>query len=111
MFMQKPFLDALAGHLDRTGKSLRDVCTGPGVSYEQLKRALQRNKDKPASTNADDAIRVAAYFGMTLNEFVGDDLAQDRAEVAATYSQPTDQERNLLKATGRGLAAPAREEG
>lgn len=75
------------------------------VPYEQLKKLVQRDT---ASTNVDDAIKIARYFGMTVNEFVGDTLAADRDRVAAIWNALSPQERELLKATAAGQIALAR---
>jgi hypothetical protein len=70
------------------------------VSYEQLKKVRARDT---ASTNVDDAIRVARVFGMTINEFMDDDLASDRARLAKLYSELSPQERRLLAAAAKGM--------
>lgn len=96
--MAKTFRDALLARLapDMTLKAIAD---GAGVSYEQLKKLNQR---QDARTNYDDAMKVAAFFGLTLDEFLEDDLAQDRAVIAATYSRLSPQERELLRVIERG---------
>lgn len=102
MRMAKPFRDALLEAVAATGTNLRKVADGANVSYEQLKKVRQR---PDASTNVDDAIKVANFFGFTLDEFLSDETATDRAAIVATYFQLSQQERLLLKATGRGLDA------
>lgn len=104
MCMAKTFRDALLDAVERTGTPLKAVADGARVSYEQLKKVKQR---PVASTNVDDAIRVANFFGLTLDEFLSDETAQDRAAIVSTYFQLSEQERLLLKATGRGLADQA----
>lgn len=100
MRMVKPFRESLLDHCKQSGWSLKAVADGAGVSYEQVKKIAQR---PDAKTNVDDAIKVAAFFGKTLNEFVDDALAQDRADLAAIYSRLTPQERRILQAAARGL--------
>lgn len=100
--MSKTFRDALIDITERTGISLASVCEKAGVSYEQIKKLKQR---PDAKTNVDDALKIAAALGLTLNELVEDDLAEDRALIVATYFRLSDQERRLLQATGRGLSA------
>jgi hypothetical protein len=79
--------------------TLKAIAEGAGVSYEQLKKLNQRID---AKTNYEDAMKVSAYFGLTLNEFLEDSLAQDRAALAATYSQLSPAERALLRVIERG---------
>jgi|GEM_PF-2185182 len=105
MNMAKTFRDALLSRV-KPGLSLKAIADGAGVSYEQVKKIGQR---LDAKTNVDDAMKIAAFFGMTVNEFVDDHLAQDRAETAETYNRLSREERLLLQATGRGLADQARE--
>jgi transcriptional regulator with XRE-family HTH domain len=80
--------------INEAGVSLSTVAEATGVSYEQLKKLRQRPN---ASTNVDDAKLIANYFGKTLDEFLGDELAQDRAGVVAAYNQLTPEQRALLR--------------
>lgn len=91
------FLDALA----QSGATLKDVHRATGVSYEQLRKL----KDRPgASTNVDDAVKLAHHFGFTLDEFLQDRELPDRLRIVELYNQLSPQERDLLRATARGLA-------
>lgn len=65
--MVRTFRDALRHALDTEGRKLSDVTREAGVSYEQYKGFLQ---GKSRSTNVDDAVKVAAVFGVTLEEFL-----------------------------------------
>lgn len=105
--MSKAFREALLERAGGTGKpSLKTVAEEAGVSYEQLKKVRQ---GKSQSTNAEDAIKVAAFFGMTLNEFLEDHLAEDRAAVVATYTALSPEERQLLRDAARGRSDRGRE--
>jgi transcriptional regulator with XRE-family HTH domain len=105
--MAKTFREALLETVERTGKSLKAIADGANVSYEQLKKVSQR---EGASTNVDDARRVANFLGITLDEFLEDHTAQDRVDAAKLYSQLTPAEREILQATARGLRVRDREE-
>lgn len=91
--------------LDRTLKerklSLKAICEKAGVSYEQMKKVMQR---PTASTNVDDAIKIAHALGFTIDEFLQDDLSSDRIEIAKLYSDLSDAEialiRDLAKSRG-----------
>jgi phage repressor protein C with HTH and peptisase S24 domain len=65
--MQQTFREAFISAIETTGKSMRQVARDAGVSYEQLKNLAQ---GKAKSTNVDDAVRIAASFGTTLEAFL-----------------------------------------
>ena len=92
--MLRKFREALIETLAGTGESVAQVARGAGVSEEQLKKVRQR---EGASTNVDDAVKVAHYFGMSLDEFLHDRTTEIRAEVLAQYAQLTPAERSLLQ--------------
>lgn len=94
--MPMTFRDALLDLCERTpGLSLRKIAEGAGVSYEQLKKL---NQGKSSSTNVDDALKIAAWLGVSLEELVGDDAVQVRIEVAETYNALSPRERAMLRA-------------
>lgn len=103
--MAKKFRDALIEALDRTGWKLQAVCEAAGVSYEQMKKV---RAGKSASTNVDDALKMAHAFGLSLDEFVGDTTVEDRQEVVALWREISEAEREILRAAARGRAAQAR---
>ena len=100
--MAKTFRSALLDALEETGLPLHRVAVGSGVSYDQLKKLRQRPL---ASTNVDDARAVANFFGVTLDEFLGDSSLSARLELLEFYSRLTDQEIEILKAVARGKSA------
>jgi len=107
--MTKTFREALLERVALTRKesaetgkpSLKAVAEGASVSYEQLKKVKQRG----GSTNIDDAIKVANYFGLTIDEFLGDKTASIRAEIDALYMNLEERERSYLKGVADGLRA------
>lgn len=106
--MVMTFREALLKALSETGASLSAVAEGAKVSYEQLKKVRSRPE---ASTNADDAVKVAHFFGMTLDEFLQDHLAEDRARAISKYNQLTPSEREMLRVLGRAQGAQDPQEG
>lgn len=64
--MQETFKAALDFALTSTGRSLRSIALDAGVSYEKLKNLKQ---GKALTTGVDDARKVAAAFGVTLDDF------------------------------------------
>jgi transcriptional regulator with XRE-family HTH domain len=100
--MVRQFKEALEAHRKEQGVSLKDVADGSGVSYEQLKKVGQREN---ASTNVDDARKVANHFGLTLDEFLGDRTIEARIEIVQLYNQLSPEERRILQAAALGLSA------
>ncbi|ANB35953.1 phage repressor protein C with HTH and peptisase S24 domain [Rhodovulum sulfidophilum] len=70
--MRQSFRDAFLRAIEQSGQSVRNVATQSGVSYEQLKKLFRGNS---ASTNVDDAVRVAEHFGVTVEEFLGGNIS------------------------------------
>ncbi|WP_312526756.1 S24 family peptidase [Paracoccus sp. (in: a-proteobacteria)] len=64
--MDQTFKAALDHALVETGRSLKSIADAAGVSYEQLKNLKQ---GKAQRTNVDDAMKVAAAFGVSLEDF------------------------------------------
>ena len=100
------FREALIFHTEGPGRpSLKSVAEGAGVSYEQLKKVRQ---GKSNSTNADDAVKIASYFGLTVNEFLDHHLEAEREEIARLYRQLSPEERQILLDAARGRSAQDR---
>ena len=78
--MKMTFKDALDNALKTTGRTLRSVAMASNVSYEQLKSLKQ---GKAQGTNADDAMRVAEVFGVTLEDFCSGNLGNARLVAVA----------------------------
>lgn len=106
--MAMTFREALISRVAPNGPPLKAVADATGVSYEQLKKVKQGHTQ---STNADDAVKVAAYFGLTLNEFMDDDLTEDRAAVAAIYSSLTPEEVRIVRDLGQARSGRDRDQG
>ncbi|KPU84222.1 hypothetical protein JI58_05125 [Marinosulfonomonas sp. PRT-SC04] len=89
----KKFREALLEKLDETGISLKQVADGAGVSYEQLKKLKQI---KSRTTNVEDAMRVAHFFGLTLEELMAGQEASDQAEIVGLLGSLSTEARNFL---------------
>lgn len=98
--MQRTFRDALIDRMAGHDLSLRQIAAQAQVSYQQLKKMVQR---EGASTNVDDAVKVARVFGLSLDEFLSDDLSQEREELVRLWQKLTPEERSLLRAAARGM--------
>lgn len=98
--MSRNFRDAYIAALERSEVSMRRLSEETGVSYDQLKKLRAR---EDASTNVDDAIKIAAFFGQHLHEFLEDPASQGTVEVLSLYAQLPDELRAQYEAYGRGL--------
>ena len=99
--MVRRFADALDDALKAASWSLKHACEVAGVSYEQMKKMKQRG----ASTNVDDAIKLAHALGFTLDELVGDDTADLRSDIGDLWRKLSEAERRILIAAARGQGA------
>ncbi|MGB0855057.1 MAG: hypothetical protein ACPGSI_17300 [Pikeienuella sp.] len=98
----KMFRDALIVRLEETGIPLSQVAEGAGVSYEQLKK-LKQVPDR--STNVEDAIRVADFFGMSVEEFMSDGEVSGRHELAAILTRLSPEARKVLTTAAKAQLA------
>lgn len=87
------FRESFLLHVEQSGKSLRHIAEGSDVSYEQLKKLKQ---GKALTTNVDDAIKIARFFGKTLDEFLDDPSIRKDAELLSLLSDLQPQEREFL---------------
>lgn len=82
--MISTFRDAFIKAIETTGRSVRSVARAAGVSEEQLKSLYQ---GKSRSTNVDDARRIAAEFGVSLDDFLtGHVTAEPGATITITIA-------------------------
>lgn len=65
--MTQSFVDALQFALSKTGLSVREIAKRSEVPYERLRQVA---RGRTASTNADDAYRIARAFGVSYEEFL-----------------------------------------
>jgi len=80
----KTFREALLEAVKTGNPSLRAVALASGVSYEQLKKLKQ---GKTQNTNIEDARRIAAYFGKTVEDFIEAPEMRADIELAEIASQ------------------------
>jgi transcriptional regulator with XRE-family HTH domain len=100
--MPLTFRAALRYWLSVSGRSLKQVADEAGVSYEQLKKVLQRDD---ASTNFDDGVKVARAFGISVDEFLGDPSSRLRSELLQLFQQLSPQEQQFLLDVARVRSA------
>ena len=85
------FREALVWHLENYPQKISEIEAETGVSRDQLYRV---KTGKSASTNADDALKVARFYGKTLEEFVCPSATE--ASVHSLWSRLTEEERTSL---------------
>ncbi|WP_370267447.1 helix-turn-helix transcriptional regulator [Nioella sp.] len=77
--MKTTFRDAFIRELEKSGRSLRDVALKAGVSYEQAKKFRQ---GKSSTTNAEDAVALAAALGFTVEDLLGGRIPAETPSIA-----------------------------
>lgn len=97
--MENTFKSALEHALAATGRSLRSVAMQASVSYDQLKNLKQ---GKAATTNVDDARRVAGAFGVTLDDFYSGRLTGDQTSIPVVGKVGAGAEVDLCDAYEKG---------
>lgn len=106
--MVRRFYDALEEALAATGWSIPHLCEKAGVSKDQVTKFMQRSKKGlKASTNVDDAVKLANALGTTVDEMVQDDTAVLRSEAAHLWRELSPAERDILRAAARGRSDQA----
>ncbi len=106
--MIRRFRDSFIDYLDRTGLTVAEIARVSGVSVEQLKKLRQR---ETATTNVDDAVRIAHAFGSSLDEMLGDRTLERRGEALAAYARLTPEERDFLRTLARAKREAAQDQG
>ena len=95
--MTRRFYDALKEALEVTGWSIPKLCAEAGVSKDQITKFMQRAaKGQQASTNIDDAVKLAHALGMTIDQMLQDDSAALRSDAVAQWQQLTPEARAVL---------------
>ena len=105
--MTKTLSQAFAEALDRTGMSEASVAQQCGMSLEQL-RALTLGQI--SETNVDDAARLPRFFGVELEQFLGNPQLKSPIEIARLYNRlPDDLKRQfqVYASTQAGRSDPS----
>jgi hypothetical protein len=100
------FREALLRHMDAASIGATRLAAETGVSKQVIDKLVQRRAD---GVKVDDAIRLAKFFGKTVNQMVGAEITEsDQARIAAIATMLTDDERGLVLAQLEGLLAARR---
>ena len=91
----KTFQEALNERIKDAPFSLQRLARETGVSYEQLKKL---NQGKARTTNVDDAIKIANYFGMDLKQFVSGEEETAQMRVIQIVNNLSPESLSILEA-------------
>ena len=94
------FRDSFVRHSE--GVSIVDIANATGISKHQLYKLKQR---ETATTNVEDAIKIARYFGMSLDDFLNESSLKPDIEITSLAQKLPDPLLRELLTFGRGLAA------
>tara|TARA_R110002020_G_scaffold52528_2_gene147507 strand:- start:50 stop:391 length:342 start_codon:yes stop_codon:yes gene_type:complete len=103
----RTFREALLDKLEETGTSLRQVAEGSGVSYEQLKKLKQIES---RTTNVEDAMKVAKFFGLTTEQLISGRKASDQDEILGLLESLSDRARSFLITAAKAQLAAEKSE-
>lgn len=100
--MHKSFSAAFIAHLDTTGAKVTDIARSSGVPKDAL-YSLKYGKSR--NMGVEDAIRVAAAFGETVEEFMGLSPSQPSTGLSEQMAKLTAREQRLLEASLAAILA------
>ena len=99
------FREALISAIARTDVSVADISRSTGVSKDQLHKLVQRRVD---STNVADAVRIATFFGQSIEEFLEVPQDSELERVRAMVALLTPDQLVMFEAQLSGLLAARR---
>lgn len=98
--MEKPFREAFIWHVEKYDTKTADLVRATGVS----RHVINKLKARPgSSTDVENAILIAAYFGKTVNEFIAKKEADEVSRTRALLDLLSPEEHRLLQLQIRGL--------
>jgi transcriptional regulator with XRE-family HTH domain len=96
----KGFRDALLWHMQQHQTTIAALAKGSGVSADVIKKVRSR---EGASAKAEDAWRIASFFGKDLEQFIRRDDPRDDQGFRALLTLMTQQEKKILEAQMRAM--------
>lgn len=97
------FRDSLNDRLNKTGLSVSELSRRTGVSKALLDKLRQ---ERTTSTNVEDAMRVARFFGQSLEDFMGATIRQEqRNELADRIARMDPDQIAMIETLIRGIYA------
>jgi len=96
------FRESFIHHLAASGLKVSQVAAATGVSDQQLHKLKQR---RAGTTNVEDAVKIARFFGKTLEEFLDEPENVQVSDVLALLNRLSEDEKAILVAQIEGLVA------
>lgn len=87
-------------HMERHNTKIADLVRETGVSRDVVNKLKARPE---SSTDVENAILIAAYYGKTVNEFITKKEATDASRTQALLGLLSPEEHRLLQSQIRGL--------
>ncbi len=96
----KGFRDALLWHMTQHSTTIAALAKGTGVSSDVIKKVRSREN---ASAKAEDAWRIASFYGKDLEAFIRCEAPLDDQAFRSLLALLTPQEKKLLEAQMRAM--------
>ncbi|WP_422074142.1 hypothetical protein [Tranquillimonas rosea] len=98
--MASDFREALMWHMRKHDTTIAELVSATGVS----RNVVNKLKSRPgSSTDVENGMLIAAFYGKTLNEFIQCSDATSTSRLAALFSLLEPEEQRLVEAQIRGL--------
>ena len=94
------FREAFLWHIAHHGTTFAEMVDSTGVSRDILNKLKAR---PDSSTNVETGLKIARYYGKTLEQFIRCEPSDREREFGRLYAELTPQERQLLLAQMRGI--------
>jgi hypothetical protein len=94
------FRDALLRHMAQRDTTIADLSRGSGVSPDVIKKVRTRPN---ASTKAEEAVRIAAFFGKTVDQFIKNEEVSKDQQLMLLVELLSPDEQMLLEAQIRAM--------
>lgn len=100
--MENEFRKAFIWHLEKYGTKPVDLVRESGVSRDVINKLKARD---PSSTDVENGLLIAAYYGKTVNEFMKCEEGSEYKRLHALLDLLSPEEQQYVEATIRGLVA------
>lgn len=100
MFTMTSFREALMRHMTAQDTTIAELAAGAQVSPDIIKKLRVRDQ---ATTTAEVAMKIAAFYGKTLEEFVSGADVGERHKLASMLDLLSDEEVRVLASQIRGM--------
>lgn len=98
--MAHDFQNALKWHMEKHKTKIVDLVQATGVTRDVINKLKGRDG---ASTNAENAILIAAFYGKSLNQFIQCEDVSPEGQAQNVFELLTPEERQLLQAQMLGI--------